>query len=207
MASDTLYYGGSQYFNESTGSYTNGFVPDKTGSDMGFGGSTTTNSSISATPSIPLPLPTMPSTAVKPATPDLIQFNDSEIPIEFMTDLLFENIGGQEILSMSRSDLVNGQRVIYSPIKNLTQVGQDYSPQNLFMITDSSSSYFNNYSINLQARVPEIGSNAAEGEVLSIIYVEATTGDLFVNLINMRLGEQVEVQLLNHGSQLGDIIN
>ncbi len=33
------------------------------------------------------------SSSVKPATPEIILFNDDVVPIEIMTDLIFENIG------------------------------------------------------------------------------------------------------------------
>lgn len=159
-----------------------------------------------ATPEIPDYVPTIASNAIKPATPDLIQFNDSDIPIEFMTDLLFENIGGQEVLSVSRNDLVNGQRVLYSPIKNLSQLSLSNSPQNMFMIPESTEAQFKNFPIKLEEKVPEVGSNVAENEVSNIIYIEETTEDLIVNVINMLPFEQVELQVLSGGSELGDIL-
>lgn len=159
----------------------------------------------SATPDVPVAIPTSLGNSVKVATPDLIEFNDASIPIEFMTDLMFENIGGQEILSVSRNDTVNGQKVLYSPIKNIAQVSTNYNPQNLFVITDTSSSYFNNYSINLQERVPEIGSNSAANEVPEIIYMD-DNGDIVVNVINMRINDQVEISVVDNITQLGDIL-
>ena len=51
-------------------------------------------------------------TDVKPATPDIILFDNESVPIEVMTDLIFENIGGQELINIVRSDIVNGQNVI-----------------------------------------------------------------------------------------------
>lgn len=161
---------------------------------------------VNATPNVPAVIPATANTSIKPATPDLIQFNDSDIPIEFMTDLLFENIGGQEILSVSRNDIVNGQKVIYNPIKNTSQVGLNYSPQNLFIITDTSSSYFNNYSINFQEKVPEIGTDTENNQVKEIVYVDETTGEVVVNVLNMRTGEQVEISVLNHAERVDDIL-
>ena len=161
---------------------------------------------VSSTPNIPVAVPSSSNTSIKPATPDLIQFNDADIPVEFMTDLLFEDIGGQEILSLSRNDIVNGQNVIYNPIKNISQVGLNYSPQNLFIITDTSSSYFNNYSINLQEKVPEIGNDTESDQVKEIVYVDETNGDIVVNVLNMRTGEQVEISVINHTERVDDIL-
>jgi hypothetical protein len=161
---------------------------------------------ISATPDIPAPVPSSPNTSIKPATPDIVQFNDSEIPIEFITDLLFENVGGQEIISISRNDIVNGQKVLYTPIKNISQVNTKYNPQNLFAITDTSSSYFNNYSINLQEKVPEIGTNENLGQVKEIVFIDDTNGNLVVNVVNMRTGEEVEILVMDSLEQVSDII-
>jgi hypothetical protein len=57
--------------------------------------------------------------AVKPATPDLILFNDAEIPIEIVTELLFEDIGSIEILNIARSDTINGREISYGLIGKL----------------------------------------------------------------------------------------
>lgn len=161
---------------------------------------------VESTPSVPAPVPATSNNSVKPATPDLIQFNDADIPIEYMTDLLFEAVGGQEIISISRNDIVNGQQIKYTPIKNISQVGVNYNPQNIFSITDTTSSYFNNYSIKFDEKVPEIGSEEVANQVKQIVYVEETTGDIVVNVINMRTGEQVEINVVNAVNQVSDIL-
>ena len=159
-----------------------------------------------ATPNTPAVIPSTSNNAVKPATPDLIEFDNSKIPVDFITDLLFENIGGQEILSVSRSDIVNGQKVLYNPIKNTTSLSIEYSPQNLFSVTDTTSSYFNNYSINLQERVPEIGTDETLNQVKEVVYIDNTNGDVVVNVINMRSNDQVEISVINSLDEVSDII-
>ena len=161
---------------------------------------------VDATPNIPAAAATSLGNSVKPATPDLIQFNDADIPIEYMTDLLFESVGGQEIISISRNDIVNGQQIKYSPIKNISQVGVNYNPQNIFSITDTTSSYFNNYSINFDEKVPEVGPEEVANQVKEVVYVDETNGDIVVNVINMRTGEQVEINVVNSVNQVSDIL-
>ena len=85
--------------------------------------------------------------AIKIATPDLI-IRDSEVmSIEIMTDLIFEDIGGQELATISRHDLVNGQKVVYAPIKNLTDLYLQYNPNNILRLQQSDS-YFKSLSIS-----------------------------------------------------------
>lgn len=141
---------------------------------------------------------------VKPATPDLIVFNDDNIPVETMTDLIFEDIGGQEILGLSRNDIVNGQKIVYNPIANTSAIGMKYNSQNIFTVPSTAESYFKNFSIKLDSYVPEFGTGTGpEGEIL---YVDADTEDLIVNVINMSSNDQVEIQILSSGYPTGDII-
>ena len=111
-------------------------------------------------PTPQLPLSGSPSPTVQPvkiATPDLILMPDESVPIEIMTDLVFEDIGGHELINISRSDLVNGQDVIYKPIKNLSSIFFQYNPQNILALQKTSESYFRNFPIKLGDRVPYCG--------------------------------------------------
>lgn len=139
---------------------------------------------------------------VKPATPDIILFNDESIPIEIMTDLIFENIGGQELINIVRSDIVNGQDVIYQPIKNLSNVYFQYNPQNILGLQDTDLNYFKKFPINFTNKVPECGT----GPNCSIVYIDPTTGNLIINVINMANDEQVEVSIVSDGTILDDTI-
>lgn len=139
---------------------------------------------------------------VKPATPDIILFNDDMVPIEIMTDLIFENIGGQELINIVRSDLVNGQNVLYQPIKNLSNVYFQYNPQNILALQDIDSNYFKKFPINFNSKIPECGT----GPDCSIVYIDAETGDLVINVINLARDEQVEVSIISDGTVLDDTI-
>jgi hypothetical protein len=139
---------------------------------------------------------------VKPATPDIILFNDDVMPIEIMTDLIFENIGGQELINILRSDLVNGQNVLYQPIKNLSNVYFQYNPQNILSLQDIDSNYFKKFPINFNSKIPECGT----GPDCSIVYLDPETGDLVINVINLARDEQVEVSIVSDGTVLDDTI-
>jgi len=139
---------------------------------------------------------------VKPATPDIILFNDDVMPIEIMTDLIFENIGGQELINIVRSDLVNGQNVLYQPIKNLSNVYFQYNPQNILGLQDIDSNYFKKFPINFNSKIPECGT----GPNCSIVYIDSETGDLVINVINLARDEQVEISIISDGTVLDDTI-
>jgi hypothetical protein len=157
---------------------------------------------VNATPSTPQKVEFSRSRGIKPATPDIIQFNDDIIPVDQMADLTFESIGGQEILSIARHDLVNGQKVLYSPIKNLTSLGIAYNPKNIFSVPDTSQAFFGNFSIKLDAYLPEFGT----GPNQETVYIDRDTGSLVVNVINLTTNEAVDIQILTDGDEFGDIM-
>lgn len=160
---------------------------------------------VRATPMTPAPIQQAEMTrsrGVKVATPDIIEWDDSQVPIEFMTDLMFEEIGGQEILTISRNNTINGQNVLYSPIKNLSDLDLAYNSLNIFSISDPINAYFNNFSIKLEGITPSFGT----GPNKEIVYVEKSTGDLIVNVVNMALTDQIEVQVLFDGNINDDIV-
>lgn len=99
--------------------------------------------------------------SVKIADPDLLVFNDSQIPVSLMTDMLFEQIGGQELLSISRHDLLNGQRKSYSLISNIDKINRVFSSKNFIKMSGTLPEKFKGYSIQLGTHVPANGTGPA----------------------------------------------
>jgi len=137
-----------------------------------------------------------PPPPAKTAPIDTVLFNDDSMSIEIMTDLIFEDIGGHELINIARNDIVNGQRVSYTPIKNLGLIQQRYNPNNILSLQSTSEKYFNNFSIKLEEKVPKEG-NGPDG---SSIYFDETTGDLIIETVNMNSDEQLEVQISINGT-------
>lgn len=172
---------------------------------------------LSAVAAIPEPSAKKEDDSVKIATPDLIISNNELMSIEIMTDLIFEDIGGYELATISRHDLVNGQKVIYTPIKNLTDLYLQYNPNNVLRL-QSSDSYFKSLSLSILDRLPRCGTGySLEGNDPDLtkrtkvpncksIYIDPITGDLVINLINMKENEQVEVEILTAGNIFDDTI-
>ena len=154
--------------------------------------------------------------SVKIATPDIINLLDDETPseerIEIITDLLFEDIATQEIVNIIRNDIVNGQRVIYQPIKNITGLYYQYNPQNILALQKTDKEYFKNFPILLYNKIPECGTgfdlNETQQQVLNCqyVYINPISGDLVIDLINMKPGEEVEVQIISGLDKLHDTI-
>jgi hypothetical protein len=151
------------------------------------------------------------SGSVKIATPELLNFSDSTLTEDAMVDLIFEDIGGQEIISVLRNDIINGQNITYQLVKNLSDLAYQYRSENIVPLSRTDKDYFKNFAISLYSKIPECGSGydiVGELEVSNCkyVYVDPNTGDLVVDLINLRPEEQVEVQIISNIRQLHDTI-
>lgn len=148
---------------------------------------------------------------VKAATPDIILLKEQIVGVDIMADLIFENIGGQEIISIARSDTINGQNVVYQPIKNITSLNYQYSPQNLLSIQKTDKDLFKNFAIDLSKKLPNCGEgfHIAADEVVSdcrYIYVDELTGNMVIDLVNILPSEEVQVQSVAAVTILNDTI-
>ena len=155
-------------------------------------------------PTPPTPPPPPPSDtsrsnrASKTAPIDTILFNNDDMPVELMFDLIFEDIGGQELINIARNDTINGQNIIYQPIKNLSQIQRQYNPNNILSLQDTMDKYFENFSIIFEDKIPDVGS----GPDGSFIYIEASTGDLVIEVVNFGEDEQLQVDIVTSGTIL-----
>lgn len=142
---------------------------------------------VNPVPNYPSQRPPTPKTDFKPATPDLIEFDESQVPIDFMTDVIFEQIGGQEILSISRSDLINGQSILYNPIRNASQLNIKYGPSTIIPMPDTIEFYFNGKAIKLSDKIPITGES---------VYLDESRGDIVIEVNNLTQSERVEIEIL-----------
>lgn len=156
---------------------------------------------VSPTPPTPalvnIPVSVMPVVQpVKTAPIDTVLFNEDDVPIQVMQDLIFENIGGQELISIARNDTINGQNIIYQPIKNLTAIQQEYNPNNIVALQDTSDKYFQNFSIKIENKVPTepTGPNGEH------VYIDIETGSLVIEAVNLASDEQIEVEITTSGT-------
>jgi hypothetical protein len=159
------------------------------------------------TPPAPTPTPATPATVtpivqappappVKTAPIDTVLFNDEQVPIEVMSDLIFEDIGGHELINIARNDIINGQDISYQPIKNLTSLQQQYNPNNILSVQSTSDKYFSNFAIKLENKTPNVGN----GPFGSNVYIDPLTGNMVVDAINLETDEQIEIEITLSGT-------
>lgn len=151
------------------------------------------------------------SSSVKIATPELLNFSDSMLSEDVMVDLIFEDIGGQEIINIVRNDIINGQNVTYQPIKNLSSLSYQYRSENIIPLSRTDKDYFKNFAISIYDKVPECGTGYDIVDNIAVpnckyVYIDSESGNLVIDLINLRPEEQVEVQVISNIAQLHDTI-
>lgn len=124
-------------------------------------------------------------TGVKQASPDIIIFDEAIDP-EFLTEAFFQEFGGTELINVSRYDLINGDKVSYSPIVNLSNLRQSFNPNNIIAI----GAYQENptrYGIDLFSRgivEPYFDKN----------------GNLIIEIDDVRPDESIEVEVASDGT-------
>lgn len=151
---------------------------------------------------------------VRIADPDIITFNDDLLDIDIMSDMIFEGIGGHEIINIARNDLVNGQPVSYQPIRNLNQLALDYNSGTLLANEDANKTIFDDFGIKFEDKLPIPGLNDAGDLVANlgtgpngeIVYLESLTGDIVINVTNLRPNEKIEIDLINSLDSFSDTI-
>jgi hypothetical protein len=139
---------------------------------------------------------------IKVATPNLVEILNPPLDYNTMTELIFQDIGGQEMINISRSDAINGQNIMYSIIKNLKNIMLDYNSNNIIKLQGTSDVYFKNFAIRLEDKLPI----QASSEQTPNVYIENSTNNIVVELVNLEEDEQVEIEIISQGSYFDDII-
>jgi hypothetical protein len=137
----------------------------------------------------------------KPATPDLILLQEEAFPAEVMTDLLFEDIGGTEILNLARHDLVSGIDIKYQQISNLSKIETIYGGANLIALQNTSEQVFKKYPLSRYTFVPDKTDDPSGFN--SPVYLDSD-GNLVVELTALDNSYQVEIEF--QSADTNDII-
>lgn len=156
---------------------------------------------VDATPRLPTVTSGPKVQDVKIATSDLFVYDNVGINIEEMNSLFFEDLAGQELLSMARSDTtyyLDGEVNKNQPIRNLSSLVRDYSPQKMIGLQNTADQYFNTFPLDINRYIPLEGSGPGNAHVYVDIDEGANQDSLIIDIINLDLNnnERVEVEIL-----------
>jgi hypothetical protein len=139
-------------------------------------------------PLLPVFVPITSSiTAIKQAPIDTVVFNEDTVSIQQLTELLYEQIGGMELINIAREDTVSGQDVIYSPISNISSIWGQFNPNNVIAVGSSFDTFFSRFAIDLILR----GMN--------IPYFNED-GDLIIEIDDVLSDEEIHYQIASSGT-------
>lgn len=147
-------------------------------------------------PFLPEPIYASIKKGAKIATPDIV-LDDPYISVDSMADYIFATIGGTEILSASRSDLIDSPlNRNYTP---LADAGISFVRESSIVFDDSSFSTFRGFSIDINNHVP------ADNITYPLVQ-SGTNGSAKINLRDVKPGFFVEVEILTSGDLVSGTI-
>jgi len=138
-----------------------------------------------------------------------ITWNEQTMTEEAFTDMILEDIGGRELITLSRHDDLVGTTVpTYSPIKNISSVLFANSPISIAPNPNSTIDYFDTFSILLSSYLPtDAEINALDADYKkSYVYYESSINSIIINTANIFNNEGVEVEFITFDSLKDDTI-
>jgi len=145
---------------------------------------------------LPEPLYKRDKSGIKAARPDIIA-DDETLPVDVMQDFIFAEIGGHEVLDISRSDLINSPlNLSYSPTDG---TGTSYIDKDPISFTDGTQNIFGSFSYQLDSYSPI-------DETIQVVSVDNVAKTLTVKTVRMKLGDVVEIEFLTSMDVEDDII-
>jgi flagellar biosynthesis GTPase FlhF len=151
---------------------------------------------------MPRPLTSSTREPVKYATPSDVLIDTNDLPIDLILKLTLEKIGGLELISLVRHDTVNGQNIVYRPVKNIPQLAIQYNPQNIVKMPDSADSYFKNFPIKLENHIQQTTNELPP----LVAYIDPVTENVIIDVVNTKRDYEIEVQMISSGKVFDDII-
>jgi hypothetical protein len=137
---------------------------------------------------LPEPLYRREQRGVKTARPDII-LDDESLSIDIMQDFIFAEIGGQEILDISRSDLINSPlNQLYNSVKG---TGTNFIQQETITFIDGIQNTFASFNRDVDDYRPLDNS-------IAIVSVDDDTKTLIIKTVNMKTGDAVEIDFLTN---------
>jgi hypothetical protein len=144
---------------------------------------------------LPAPLYKTEINGVKVATPDIV-LDDPELSPDTMVNYVFAAIGGTEILSASRSDLIN------SPLNNgytvLVDAGKTFRKRQSIIFTEVSENIFNSFGINANEFLLQ--------DAAQVVTSDPDTGIITISLNGVKSRYFIDVEIINNVQEINGTI-
>lgn len=143
----------------------------------------------------------------KVADPQYILSIDPATTIEEMENVLFQNVGGHEIISLARRDLVDGKNINYNIIADLPKLFAEYNSKTIASIENISPLYFNKFGIKFENYLPsDLALSRISTGLQNPVTIDPVTNNITIYVANMRDSYEVEVQAITSEELFRDTI-
>lgn len=125
------------------------------------------------------------------ADPDIVLAVPESLAVDIQADLILQDIGGIELITMSRHDTVNGQKMVYQPLKDVDTLAIEYSPLVVTGFSPTLKQFNSTFSIQIdekQTEAPEV-----TGSVYVDTEVSGTGSNIVVELENIADSDNIEI--------------
>jgi len=143
---------------------------------------------------------TVVSSGVKIATPETYELYPTSPSGIVAAQMFLEMLGGNELIELSRHDLVNGFNTKYQPIKDAQIIATQFNAFNIIPLQDTLPNYMDNFPIKLEERIPNTTADQPSNVTID------DNGIITIELVNLKPDETVEVEIFYQGEILDDTI-
>ena len=126
---------------------------------------------------------------IRQADPDVVQYDNTTVPAEIMTDLIYTAVGGIEFSNVARHDTVDGKDVSYSLVKKLSLLDEIYDPNRVLTSNRTILEGQPRYAISLADKIIDE----------ELMFTMDENGNLVITLQNLSEEEYVEVEIASSG--------
>jgi hypothetical protein len=143
--------------------------------------------------------------AVQTPGRDVVDLATPGVSAETIIGVLFEDLAVNELVQFTRYDTVEGQDPRYTIISNLSNIKQKYRPSDLISGQTPDASYFSQFVIDLDSKIPSLEFLQSRSDVSfanqnNYVWIDELTGDLVIELINTTSDQLVELEIDTNGT-------
>ena len=124
---------------------------------------------------------------------DVIIFDSDYISEDSIADILLEDIGGIELITLSNRETIDGLNPYYTLISNLSRIRREFDPSQIIAKQRSKQSYFDKFAIDLDSKIPD--EEYLEDNGLSNWFYRDADGNFVIELDNIGPDENIEVEI------------
>ncbi len=140
------------------------------------------------------------SSGVNIATPETYELYPTSPSGIVAAQVFLEMLGGNELIELSRHDLINGFNTKYQPIKDAQIISTQFNAFNIIPLQDTLPNYMDNFPIKLEERIPNTTADQPSNVTID------DNGIITIELVNLKPDETVEVEIFYQGEILDDTI-